>query len=167
MQESSNNDVSKLKILLEYLKHKYDFLIRIDDALESKAGNMLNFCLALGVGYATLALPKIYESESIKNKEGFYMVGLALLALSIILIIILYWPRNFRPIVSFDIRKHKKLLSKKFSERKLVLQLISNTENAHQKNRHIVKNKARLIKLIKLIIIAAGFLLTAPFLPFI
>jgi len=145
MEESS-----KFKILFESIKNKFDYLSNADNCLDSKSGTLMGFEIALGIGYLSFIVDGL---KGIKFYEG--VAGLVLLAISIILLLIVNWPKNYITI-SVNLFEHKEYLEK--SEKDLLLQLISDTQNAFTKNNKILKAKVRLYRFAITLLIVSSFL---------
>ncbi len=130
--------VGNLKTILESLNKKFDYVSNADNALDGKAGTLLGFEIAILLGYLSLIF---------KELEGcnFFIGSLGLVFLFISLVVLFYvnWPKNY--ITTFvNISKHKEYLIKK--ERELLLQLISDSQSAFQKNNNVLKVKVRSYK---------------------
>ncbi|HNU96487.1 MAG TPA: hypothetical protein PKH95_03690 [Candidatus Magasanikbacteria bacterium] len=143
---------NKFKILFESIKSKFDYLSNADNCLDSKAGTLMGFEITLGIGYLSFVIGGL---EGIKLYEG--VIGLALLAISTILLLIVNWPKNYITI-SVNLFEHKEYLEK--SEKDLFLQLTSDAQNAFTENNKILKTKVKLYRFaITLLIISSSLLI--------
>lgn len=149
MNVEENN---KFKILFDSTKNKFDYLSNADNCLDGKAGTLMGFEITLGIGYLAFVIGGL---AGIKFYEG--VVGLALLAISTILLLIVNWPKDYITI-SVNLFDHKEYL-KKF-EKDLLLQLISDAQNAFTKNNEILKTKVKLYRFAMVLLIISSFLLT-------
>lgn len=141
---------AKFVSLFESVKDKYDFLSDADNALDGKAGTLMGFEITFGIAYISFV---INDLEGIKFYEG--VIGLALLGISIIALLVVNWPKKYMTI-SVNPFERKEYLRK--SERDLLLQLISDAQNAFTVNNKIVRGKARLYKLaITLLVMSSIF----------
>ncbi len=146
---------NKFKILFESIKSKFDYLSNADNCLDGKAGTLMGFEITLGIGYLSFVIGGL---EGIKFYEG--VVGLASLAISTILLLIVNWPKDYTTI-SVDI-SHGSDLGKEYlakPEDKLLLQLISDAQNAFTQNNKILKTKAKLYRFAIILLIISSFLL--------
>jgi hypothetical protein len=111
----------------------------------------MGFEITLGVGYLSFVIGGL---EGIKFYEG--VIGLVLLAISTILLLIVNWPKNYIAI-SVNLFEHNEYLEK--SEKDLLLQLISDAQNAFTKNNEILKTKVKLYRFAITLLIISSFLL--------
>ena len=142
---------NKFTILFESIKNKFDYLSNADNCLDGKAGTLIGFEITLGIGYLSFVIGGL---EGVKFYEGVF--GLALLGISTILLLIVNWPKNYTTI-SVNLVDHKEYLDK--TEKDLILQLISDAQNAFTKNNKILKNKVRLYRFAIFLLIVSSFLL--------
>lgn len=129
---------NKFKILFESVKNKFDYLSNADNCLDEKAGTLMGFEIALGIGYLSFVVVGL---KGIKFYEG--IIGLILLATSTILLLMVNWPKNYITI-SVNLFEHKEYLEK--SEKDLFLQLTSDAQNAFTENNKILKTKVKLYR---------------------
>ncbi len=141
----------KFKILFESIKSKFDFLSNADNSLDGKAGTLMGFEITLGIGYLSFVAVGL---NGIKFYEG--IVGLVLLGFSAILLMRVNWPKDYTTI-SVNLLEHKEYLNK--TENELLLQLISDAQNAFTKNNKILKTKAILYRFAIILLIISSFLL--------
>jgi len=147
-----DSEINKLNILFESIKNKFDFLSNADNVLDNKAGILLGFEITIGIGYLSFF---IADLEATKLYEG--IVGLILLTISAVLLLIINWPKNYTTI-SVNIFEHKEYLKKK--ENELLLQLVSDAQNAFTQNNKVVKLKAKLFKFAIILLAVSSLLLT-------
>lgn len=144
-------ETEKLKILLSSVKDRYDFVTIADNAIEAKAGILLGFEIAIVVGFLSFVLGGLSE---IKLFEG--IVGIVFLVASTVSLLVVTWPRNYAAF-SIDILKHKEYFKK--TEEDLLSQMISDSQNATNKNKQKSENKADLYKWSMRLLIVSLFLL--------
>ncbi|NQU99584.1 MAG: hypothetical protein HQ538_02500 [Parcubacteria group bacterium] len=142
---------AKYKILFDSIKNKFDYLSSADNCLDSKAGTLMSFAIALNIGYLSFAISGL---KDIKFFEG--VLGLVFLGISILLLIIVIWPKDYTTI-AVDINEHKEYLDK--SETELLLQLISDAQYAFTKNNKILKIKIKLYRIAIILLFISSFLL--------
>ena len=136
--DKSIDENDKLKVLFESIKNKSDFLLNADNCLDQKSATLMGINVAIIIGYVSLA---------IKNLDGLFLclnvLVLLLLVTSACLLLKVGIPREYTTI-SIDIERYPEYLGK--SERDLILQLISDAQNAFKNNKHILKEKTLLYK---------------------
>lgn len=142
---------TKYKILFDSIKSKFDYLSNADNCLDGKSGTLMGIEIALAVGYISFAFSGL---EGIKFYEG--ITGLVLLLLSIFLLLLVNLPKNYTTI-SVNIDDRKDYLDK--TEKDLLLQLISDAQNAFTHNNKILKNKVKLYKFSILLLAISSLLL--------
>jgi hypothetical protein len=142
----------KLKILLESVKDKYDFVADADNTLDGKAAALMGFEITLFIGYLSLVIAGI--GDSIKFGEG--VAGLVGLGVSIALLLRVNWPKQYTAI-SVDLFEHQDYLSK--TEDDLLLQLVSDAQNAFTENNKTLGKKAKLYKIAIALLIISSVLL--------
>jgi len=142
---------AKYKILFDSLKNKFDYLSNADNCLDGKAGTLMGIEIALAIGYISFAFSGL---EDIKFYEG--VTGLILLFLSTIFLLIVNWPKNYTTI-SVSIDDHRDYLDK--SEKDLLLQLISDAQNAFTLNNKILKTKVKFYRIALFLLVVSSFLL--------
>jgi len=141
----------KYKTLFESIKNKYDTFANADNTLDQKAGMLMGIEIAIGIGYLSFAikdLPCIKFAESIS--------GLILLCVSAIFLFVVNWPRKYIGI-SVDLSNHQEYLNK--PEDKLLLQLISDAQNAATHNNKKLILKVQLYKIAIILFIISSILL--------
>jgi len=141
---------NKFKILFESVKSKFDFSSNADNALDSKAGTLMAFELALGIGYLSFIIGGL---EGVKFCEG--VAGLLLLSVSTSLLLIVNWPKDYTTI-SVNLLKHKEYFS--MPEKDLLIQLISDAQNAFTKNNTVLKGKVRFYRIAVALLIISSLL---------
>jgi len=145
------NKNDKFKILFESIKSKFDFLSNADNTLDSKAGTLMGFEITLGIAYISFI---IGELEGKNFYEGF--LGLVLLGFSLICFLIVNWPKSYTTI-SVNLFDHKEYLDK--SEKDLLLQLISDAQDAFTKNKKTLDLKIKSYRIAIILLIVSSFLL--------
>jgi uncharacterized membrane protein YbaN (DUF454 family) len=141
----------KLKILLDSIRDRYDFITAADNAIEAKAGILLGFEIAIIIGFSSSIVVGL---NGIKLAEG--ILGIVLLALSIILLLVVTWPRSYNAF-SANIFEHKDYFEK--TEKDLLNQMISDSQGATIKNKQKSENKAKLYKWSMFLLISSIFLI--------
>jgi len=142
---------NKLRILFESITSKFDYLSNADNCIDGKAETLMGFEIALGICYLAFIIGGLEGIE-------FYMgvVGLVSLAISIVLLLFINWPKDYTS-MSVNITEHREYLDK--SEKDLLLQLISDAQNAFTKNSKILKTKAKFYRFAVTFLIISSFLL--------
>lgn len=141
----------KFKILFESIKSKFDFLSNADNSLDGKAGTLMGFEITLGIGYLSFIVGGL---NGVKLYEG--IIGLILLGASAILLLIINRPKNYMS-TSVNLLDHLEYLEK--TEKDLLLQLISDIQNAFTENNKILKAKVKIYKFGMALLIISTFLL--------
>ncbi|HOI97829.1 MAG TPA: hypothetical protein PLA19_04995 [Candidatus Pacearchaeota archaeon] len=144
--------MSKNSLLFESVKSKFDTLANADNTLDQKAGTLMGFEIALITGYLTLAFNGL---QGVKLIEG--ISGIVILIISTILLLIIIWPRDYSSII-VDLSSNESYLSKK--EQNLLLQLISDTQNACKNNKKNLDYKAKLFKISITLLLVSSTLLS-------
>ncbi|MFZ3057658.1 MAG: hypothetical protein WA092_01285 [Minisyncoccales bacterium] len=142
----------KLKILLDSIRDRYDFITTADNAIEAKAGILLGFEIAIIIGFSSSIVVGL---NGIKLAEG--ILGIVLLALSIVLLLVVTWPRSYNAF-SVNIFEHKDYFEK--TEKDLLNQMISDSHGATIKNKQKLENKAKVYKWSMFLLIGSIFLIT-------
>ncbi|GMX58519.1 MAG: hypothetical protein MCSN_1730 [Candidatus Microsyncoccus archaeolyticus] len=127
-------DEDKLKILLNSVKDRYDFITIADGAIEAKAGVLLGFEITILIGLLSFFLKDLI---GIKLVEG--IAGVVFLIISIVLLLKSTWPRKYNAF-SVDVFNHKDYLEK--TERDLLNQMLSDSQKATLENKDKSEAKA-------------------------
>lgn len=140
-----------LEKLLESNKDKVAFVASADNTLDSKAGTLMAFEIAIAIGYLSLIFRDL-------NGCNFWLgvSGLALLGVSIAFLFYVNWPKKYIT-ASVNIRERKEYLTKR--ENELLLQLISDAQNAFTKNSKILERKTKCYKVAIFLLIMSTILL--------
>lgn len=153
---TNTTEISKLKGLLEFARHKFDSTERASEIIDEKSSGLLNFCLAFAVAYFSLAFPNLPNGFG-----GFVIIGLLLLLSAIFFSFRASAPRDFQ-VIAANLRKNPEYLQKSYSEKQALLQLISNAEFAQEKNNALAKTKLRAFHRAKLMLILSVLILLLP-----
>lgn len=141
----------QFKTLLGTVHQRFDTISNADNTLDQKAGTLMGFGITLIIGYLTLISPQL---QGVKLIEG--LIGVATLAISVILSLIVNWPRSYAN-ASVKLSTNQEYLNK--DEEALLLQLISDEEVALEKNFKILNKKVMLYKISTKLLILGGLLL--------
>jgi len=144
-------DIDKYKILFESIKNKFDFLSNADNALDSKVGTLIGFEIAIGIGYLSFAFNGLTNVKYIES-----ILGMIILSISLIFLLIVNWPKDYITI-SVNLLEHQDYLDK--PEKELLLQLISDAQEAFTINNKILKLKVKLYRLAIIFLIISVILL--------
>jgi hypothetical protein len=147
----------KLKILLDSIRDRYNFITTADNAIEAKAGILLGFEIAIVIGFSSSIVAGLNE---IKLAEG--VVGIILLIFSIALLLVVTWPRSYNAF-SVNIFENKDYFKK--TEEDLLNQMISDSQGSTIKNKQKSENKAKFYKWSMYLLIASLFLIVLSKLP--
>lgn len=139
--------VENLKIILDGVRQNYDTIADADNALDGKAGAMMGIEIALGVGYLTFVDGCLTLIE---------FLGMLAMAVSVILLIVVNWPKEYLPPSVFPERKDEYRV---MSEEDLLMQSIVDVQRAIDENRGHVSLKSRLYKIALVLLIVSAFLL--------
>lgn len=153
------SNIDNLKVALETAKEKYRTIVTTDDGIDTKAGTLLGFEIALVIGYFSLIIGTL--KDLIKLIEG--IGGLISLIASIIILIIVHWPKTYFFPVSKDFFEKKLYLQQ--TEQEVLEGLIADTQQAIEKNRQKPNRKVKLYRIALRLLIIASFLLILSKLP--
>ena len=143
-----------LEKLFEISKDKVSLIAEADNALDSKVGTLMAFEITIIIGY--LSLNNLSLSAC---SITFAILGLLLMAGSVCLLFYVNWPKQYIT-ASVNLNERKEYLSK--TDDQLILQLISDAQNAFTKNNEILERKTICYKIaILLLIISTPLLILA------
>ena len=142
MEQPNNN----LRVFLDATKSNYDTIANADNALDGKAGTLMGIEIAFGIGYFT------FFNASLTCTD---ILGLILLLISTLLLLIVNWPRVYLP---FSVNMFEKLDYLGKTESNMLLQLISDGQNALDKNSRKLACKTSLYEAALGLLIFSSFL---------
>lgn len=138
--------------LFESVKNKVDFVSNADNALDGKAGTLMGIEVAIAIGYLLLIFQNL---ENYSFWLGIF--GLIFIVSSVAQLFYVNWPKKYITI-SVDISKHSDYFFKK--ENELLLQLISDAQNAFTKNSRIINKKVKWYRLAIIFFAVSAILFT-------
>lgn len=146
--------IENLKIALETAREKYRTIVGIDDAIDAKAGTLLGFEIAVGIGYLSLVLGRL--TDTTKLTEG--LIGLVCLLASTIILLKVSWPRTYFFPVAREFFEQRTYLQQ--TEQQVLEGLISDTLRAIESNRQTPQRKVKWYRFaLALLIIASALLI--------
>ncbi len=143
----------KFEILFEAIKSDYDTITNADNALDQKSGVLLAFEIALVVGYFSFVITKSFSAFSF-CEWLFGLIAFVLIIISLILLLIINWPKTYASIM-VDLSRHKEYLN--ITKEKLTLQLVSDAQGALNKNKQKLRTKTLLYKIAVSLLIGSAF----------
>lgn len=137
-----------LEKLLESIRDKFNFVTNADNTLDGKAGTLLAFEIAITLGFLSFGL----------HGDGLIasILGLVGMIISIVILFYVNWPKTYIT-PSVNIFEKKEYLTKDGDD--LLLQLISDAQNAFTKNNRILERKAKSYKIAIILLLISTILL--------